>query len=155
MSKIRLLVVEDSLTVRRRLVATLEADSEIEVVGEASDGESAIALCERLRPDVISLDAADGAERWTTRLHGEVLAPPVGDLEDEGVLHHVHSGLVTALGGEHAALVRAVHVEGRRAPQVLEQLAILHAKVRPKHSGRGKDSKSARGSRAWRISARA
>jgi two-component system chemotaxis response regulator CheB len=56
MSKIRVLVVEDSPTVRRHLVATLRADAEFEVVGEAQDGEQAIKLCERLRPDVVTLD---------------------------------------------------------------------------------------------------
>ncbi|UQA60741.1 chemotaxis-specific protein-glutamate methyltransferase CheB [Polyangium aurulentum] len=56
MKKIRVLVVEDSLTVRSRLVATLASDPEIEVVGEAEDGARGIALCTRLRPDVMTLD---------------------------------------------------------------------------------------------------
>lgn len=56
MNKIRVLVVEDSPTVRRHLVATLRADADFQVVGEASDGQQAIQLCERLRPDVITLD---------------------------------------------------------------------------------------------------
>jgi two-component system chemotaxis response regulator CheB len=49
-------VVEDSLTVRKRLVEVLTADPECEVIAEASDGQTAIALCEKLRPDVITLD---------------------------------------------------------------------------------------------------
>lgn len=56
MTKIRVLVVEDSLTVRKHLVAVLTADPRFDVVGEAEDGKTAIALCERLRPDVITLD---------------------------------------------------------------------------------------------------
>jgi two-component system chemotaxis response regulator CheB len=56
MNRIRVLVVEDSLTVRRRLVEVLEADSAIEVVGEAEDGQRAIELCLALKPDAITLD---------------------------------------------------------------------------------------------------
>lgn len=53
---IRVLVVEDSRTVRARIVAALRSDPVFEVVGEAGDGESAIRECERLRPDVVTMD---------------------------------------------------------------------------------------------------
>ncbi len=56
MSRTRVLVVEDSLTMRERLLEVLRGDPEIEVVGQASDGRTAIELCERLRPDVLTLD---------------------------------------------------------------------------------------------------
>ncbi len=56
MPRIRVLVVEDSLTMRRRLVEILAADPDLEVVGEAADGAEAIAQCRALRPDVITLD---------------------------------------------------------------------------------------------------
>ncbi len=56
MKKLRILVVEDSLTIRRRFCEILAADPEMEVVGEAEDGKRAIEMCELLRPDVITLD---------------------------------------------------------------------------------------------------
>ncbi|MBI4408464.1 MAG: chemotaxis-specific protein-glutamate methyltransferase CheB [Gemmatimonadetes bacterium] len=52
----RVLVAEDSLTVRELLVAILESDPEIEVVGQAKDGAEAVELAERLRPDIITMD---------------------------------------------------------------------------------------------------
>ena len=56
MPKIRVLVVEDSLTVRKRLVEVIASDPGLEVVGEAENGQQAIDLCQALRPDVITLD---------------------------------------------------------------------------------------------------
>jgi two-component system chemotaxis response regulator CheB len=56
MSKLRVLVVEDSLTIRKRLVAVLRGDARFEVVGEAEDGRKAIELCMATRPDVITMD---------------------------------------------------------------------------------------------------
>jgi len=54
--RIRVLVVEDSLTVRRHLIDVLSADPGMQVVGEAADGEEAIRLCESLRPDIVTMD---------------------------------------------------------------------------------------------------
>ena len=56
MRTIRVLVVEDSLTVRRRLCEVLSADREIVIVAEAEDGKRAIELCQQLRPDVVTMD---------------------------------------------------------------------------------------------------
>jgi two-component system chemotaxis response regulator CheB len=56
MNKIRVLVVEDSVTVRKRLVELLSTDPQIEIAGEAGDGKTAIDMCLRLRPDVVTLD---------------------------------------------------------------------------------------------------
>ncbi|HEV7500416.1 MAG TPA: chemotaxis-specific protein-glutamate methyltransferase CheB [Vicinamibacteria bacterium] len=55
-SRVRVLVAEDSLTVRTRLCEILEADEGVEIVGTAEDGKTAIELCERLRPDVVTMD---------------------------------------------------------------------------------------------------
>jgi two-component system, chemotaxis family, protein-glutamate methylesterase/glutaminase len=56
MARTRILVVEDSLTVRKRLCQILTADPEIELVGEVEDGKRAIELCRGRRPDAISMD---------------------------------------------------------------------------------------------------
>lgn len=56
MARLRVLVVEDSLTVRKRLCEVLAADPDIEVVGEAVDGQEAVDMCSTLRPDVVTMD---------------------------------------------------------------------------------------------------
>jgi two-component system chemotaxis response regulator CheB len=56
MTKRRVLLVEDSATVRGRLREVLESDPELDLVGEASDGKRAIELCQELRPDVVTMD---------------------------------------------------------------------------------------------------
>ena len=54
--KIGVLVVEDSPTARELLVAILNDDPEIEVVGEAKNGAQAVELTKRLTPDLITMD---------------------------------------------------------------------------------------------------
>ena len=53
---IRVLVVDDSATVRGRLIEILRDSPDFTVVGEAADGRRAIELCKQLRPDVVTLD---------------------------------------------------------------------------------------------------
>lgn len=63
---IRVLLVDDHQVVRRGLRTFLEVQEDIEVVGEAPDGEEGIARAEELRPDVILMDikmpGTDGIE---------------------------------------------------------------------------------------------
>src|SRR5919198_2050193 len=56
MRRIRVLVVEDSLTVRKHFVEILGKDPELEVVAESEDGKTCIELCRELRPNVVALD---------------------------------------------------------------------------------------------------
>jgi len=59
--KIRVLVVDDHAVVRRGLLAFLEGESDLDVVGDAEGGAEALDLLERLdaegmRPDVVLMD---------------------------------------------------------------------------------------------------
>ncbi|MDF5751370.1 response regulator transcription factor [Spongiactinospora sp. TRM90649] len=53
---IRVLIVDDHALIRRSLELALSAESDIEVVGEASDGKEAVELADRLLPDVVLMD---------------------------------------------------------------------------------------------------
>src|SRR5690606_15498299 len=55
-SMVRVLIAEDSVTARRLLVEILGADPEIAIVGEATNGEEAVAMTTRLRPSVVTMD---------------------------------------------------------------------------------------------------
>ena len=55
-SKIRVLVVDDSVVARRVLMRALEEDDEIEVVGYAASGEVALQKVAALAPDLLTLD---------------------------------------------------------------------------------------------------
>lgn len=56
MNSIRVLLVDDQQIVRQGLATILKYTPEIEVVGEAGDGEEAIALARDLEPDVVLMD---------------------------------------------------------------------------------------------------
>ena len=56
MKSIRILVVDDSVVIRKLLTDTLSDDSAIEVVGTASDGRIALSKLAQLKPDLITLD---------------------------------------------------------------------------------------------------
>jgi DNA-binding NarL/FixJ family response regulator len=60
-STIRVMLVDDHEVVRMGLRAMLELESDIRVVGEAPDGETAVEQAAALRPDVVILDVRMGA----------------------------------------------------------------------------------------------
>lgn len=55
---IRIVVVDDSLTIRAMIETLLERDRRFEVVGIARDGDEAIELVRTEKPDVVTLDIA-------------------------------------------------------------------------------------------------
>ncbi|MEU9886818.1 response regulator transcription factor [Sphaerisporangium sp. NPDC051011] len=53
---IRVLIVDDHALIRRSLELALAAEPDIDVVGEASDGQEAVEIADRLLPDVVLMD---------------------------------------------------------------------------------------------------
>ena len=52
----KMLIVDDSSFFRKRLKEIFESDPSMQVVGEAKDGKEGVAMTEKLRPDVITMD---------------------------------------------------------------------------------------------------
>jgi DNA-binding NarL/FixJ family response regulator len=76
---IRILIADDQAMVRAGFRMILELESDMEVIGEAADGEQAVALARRARPDLVVMDirmpVLDGIAA-TRRLLAEVDPPP-------------------------------------------------------------------------------
>ncbi|OAB47293.1 protein-glutamate methylesterase/protein-glutamine glutaminase [Paenibacillus antarcticus] len=70
MQKIKVLVVDDSVFMRNLISQLITVDTALEVIGTARNGEEAVSMVRRLKPDVITLDIdmpeMNGLEALTT-----------------------------------------------------------------------------------------
>ncbi len=134
---IRVLLADDQALVRAGFRALLDAQSDIEVVGEAADGKEAISLAKRETPDVILMDirmpgldglAATRAIAAEQTLSGaRILILTTFDL-DEYVFEAIRSGASGFLvkDTEPAELLVAVHAiargDGLLSPRITRRL---------------------------------
>jgi DNA-binding CsgD family transcriptional regulator len=97
---LRVLIADDQEMVRAGLHMILEAQPDIEVVGEAADGAEAIALATKLRPDVCIMDIRMPGTNGITATRA--LAEPIEPLteREEEVLKALARGLTNAEIGE-------------------------------------------------------
>ncbi|MFH0975817.1 MAG: PAS domain S-box protein [Spirochaetota bacterium] len=54
--RVRIILVDDHMVMRQGLASLLRTEPDLEIIGEASDGQSAIELIRELRPDVVLMD---------------------------------------------------------------------------------------------------
>lgn len=117
---IKVLIVDDQVLVRQGLVTLLSLEEDLNVVGEASDGNEAVSQCGFLQPDVVLMDirmpnkngveaAGDIRKRYPTT---KVLMLTTYD-EDEMIVGALQSGasgylLKDAPSEKLAAAIRAV-----------------------------------------------
>jgi DNA-binding NarL/FixJ family response regulator len=75
------LIVDDQALVRAGFRMILEAEVDVEVLGEAANGQEAVAEAQRLKPDVVLMDVRmpemDGIEATRRLLAGDGAAPKV------------------------------------------------------------------------------
>jgi DNA-binding NarL/FixJ family response regulator len=115
---ISVLLVDDHSLIRMGFRLVLDAEPDIEVVGEAADGAAAVAMCAALRPDVVLMDVRmpghDGIEATrdivAAGLPSKVLILTTFDLDD-----YIYAGLRAGASGfllkdtQPANLVAAIH----------------------------------------------
>jgi DNA-binding NarL/FixJ family response regulator len=99
---IRVLIVDDQALVRAGFRMILEAEPEIEVVGEAGDGDEAVAEARRLEPDVVLMDVRmpelDGIEA-TRRLLADGTSTKVVMLTTFDLDQYVYEALRAGASG--------------------------------------------------------
>jgi DNA-binding NarL/FixJ family response regulator len=119
---VRVLVVDDHPVVRSGLIGMLAVTDDIEVVGEAGDGEEALALVESTRPDVVLMDLRmprrDGVSATGAIVSGypstKVLVLTTYDT-DTDILHAVEAGATGYLLKDtpHAELLDGIRAASR------------------------------------------
>jgi DNA-binding NarL/FixJ family response regulator len=118
---IRVALADDQVLVRAGFAALLDAEDDIDIIGEAADGHEAVGLARRARPDVVLMDirmpGLDGIEA-TRRIAAEpglagthVVILTTFDL-DEYVFEGIRAGAAGFLvkDTDPAELIRAVRV---------------------------------------------
>jgi PAS domain S-box-containing protein len=120
--RIRVLLVDDHMVMRQGLAALLRVEPDMEIAGEASDGEAAVSMTLALRPDVVLMDIGmpgmDGIQA-TRIIHNKIPDIPIIGLsmfvESEKAAAIKDAGAVNYLekSGPSEDLIAAIRACGR------------------------------------------
>jgi DNA-binding NarL/FixJ family response regulator len=136
-AKIRILIADDHPTIRKGLTATLEPESDMEVVGAAATRQEAVAMWQEMRPDITLMDLAfEGGDGGVDAIRQIRKHSPSAKIivfsavtGDEDVFQALRSGAVTFLTKEMpdeelVQTIRDVHAGGRPIPpEIARKLA--------------------------------
>jgi len=143
MNPIRILIADDHPVFRFGLCALLQAEPDTCVIAEATTGEEAVALAERLQPDVVLMDLnMPGMNGIEATRHIVAANPAVGVLvltmfDDDTVFAAMRAGargyiLKGAEGEETLRAIRAVaHGEAIFSPAVAERIMAYFSRGKP------------------------
>jgi DNA-binding NarL/FixJ family response regulator len=144
---IRILIADDHAIVRVGLRALLDANPDLEIVGEAEDGDEALRLADTLHPDLVLLDITmppDNGIKAAQRLkekHPDLIVLFLTMHEDEGLLHEAlragAAGYVIKRA-EESEILDAIRAASRGDIYVHPTMtrALLHQPVATEHRRR-------------------
>ena len=99
--KIRILLADDHVLMREGLARLLSQEPDMEIVGQAGDGQEAVELAERLLPDVITMDLS---------------MPRLNGVEATRIIHQKHP--------EMRIIGLSLYTEDERAREMIEAGAV-------------------------------
>ena len=139
---IRIVIVDDFMMVRQGIATFINVFDDFKLVGEAKNGETAIQVCEKVRPDVVLMDLVMPGMDGTIAIqmiHQELPNIKIIALtsykDEELVLKALQAGAMSYLlkdvtAEELAQAIRAAHA-GRTSLATEAAIALVHAANQP------------------------
>ena len=152
MNKIRIIIAEDHQTVRDGIKFLINAEPDLEVIGEAGDGREAIRMAEKLSPDILLMDISmpklNGlkATAKLKRIQPDIKILALTRHTEEAYLHELLQAGVSGYVLKQSAsaeLLRAIrvvavggnHIDPLIAKMVLNNYTVKSTKLRGDVSG--------------------
>ena len=131
MAKIKVLIADDHTLVRMGLRMLVSSQKDLEFVGEAEDGQEAVAAVERKRPDVVVMDlqmpivdGIEATERIAKSHPGTKVIILTSYGSSDGISHALEKGAVGAIlkSETETALVKAIRLAAAGKSYITEEI---------------------------------